>query len=348
MTIEEVSLRPPQSDEVEVVIDACAICHSDISYMDGAWEVPLPAVFGHEAAGRIVSIGDGIDDFSVDGSVLVTLLKNCGKCQNCKSGMPARCERKASPADTPISDSDGLPVAKGLATAAFAERVIAHKTQIAKIPHDMPRDTACVVSCGVITGVGSAVNTAAVTPGSSVVVIGAGGVGLNAIQGARICGASRIIAVDILESKLEDARQFGATDVVLGTKEKLHHRIREINGGRGVDFVLVSVGSAQACEAGLRCLCPGGKLIIVGMPPSGEVMKFEPVVITYLSQRIEGSAMGDTVLGRDIPWLLEHYRQGRLKIDQLVTGRYPLSRINEAVEDTRRGNARRNVIVFDQ
>ena len=347
LTIEEVFLRPPQRDEAEVAIEACAVCHSDIHYLEGAWGGDLPVVYGHEAAGRISSLGDGMTGFAVGDPVLVTLLRNCGECQNCGRGMPARCERKTAPSDTPIADADGNPVFKGLTTAAFAERTVVHRTQIAPIPDDLPMDVACLLSCGVITGVGAAVNTARIVPGSSVAVVGAGGVGLNAIQGARICGASTIVAVDISESKLEDARSFGATHGILATAGKPHRRIKEITGGRGVDFALVTVGSSKACETALRFLCQGGKLVIAGMPPSGESMSFEPVIIAGLSQCIEGSCMGDTVLGRDIPWLLDHYRQGRLKVDELITGRYPLSRINEAIDNTLQGGARRNVIVFD-
>ncbi|MCE2524245.1 MAG: Zn-dependent alcohol dehydrogenase [Rhodobacteraceae bacterium] len=347
LTIEDVHLRGPLRDEAEVTIEACAVCHSDIHYMEGAWGGTLPVVYGHEAAGRISALGTGISDLAVGDPVLVTLLRNCGECLNCRQGMPARCECKADPNNTPISDSAGNPVARGLNTAAFAERTVVHRTQLAQIPNDMPMDAACLLSCGVITGVGAAVNTARVSPGSSVAVIGAGGVGLNAIQGARISGASTIIAVDISESKLEDARKFGATHGILASTEKPHREVRKLTGGRGVDFALVTVGSCTACETALRFLCQGGELIIAGMPPNGAEMSLQPVIIAGLSQSIKGSCMGDTVLGRDIPWLLNHYRQGRLKVDELITNRFPLARINEAIESTLQGNVRRNVIVFD-
>ncbi len=348
LTIEELNIRPPQFEEVEVAISACAVCHSDIHYIEGAWGGALPAVFGHEAAGRITAVGEGVAGYAVGDPVLVTLLRNCGECRNCICGMPARCERPANPMNTPISDAAGNPVYQGLATAAFAEKVVVHKTQMAPIPQDMEMDAACLLSCGIITGAGAAMNTARVHPGSTVAVVGAGGVGLNAIQGARICGAARIIAVDISPEKLKDALEFGATHTVLATSEKPHRQIREISGGRGVDYALVTVGSTKACEDALRYLCQGGKLVIAGMPPSGEKMSMEPVIIAALSQGIEGSSMGDTVLGRDIPKLLDLYQQDRLSIDQLITGRYPLEAINEAIESTLRGEARRNVIVLDQ
>ncbi len=348
LAIEEVVLRAPRHGEAEVAIAACAVCHSDIHYIEGAWGGPLPVVFGHEAAGTIRALGGGMEGFSIGDRVLVTLLKTCGQCNNCISGMPARCERKGSPKDSPISDRDGNPVAQGLVTGAFAERVVVHRTQLAPLPAEIPMDAACLLSCGVITGVGAAVNTARITPGSTVAVVGAGGVGLNAIQGARLCGASRIIAVDISPSKLDDAMEFGATHGVLATGDKPYREVRKIAGGRGVDFALVSVGSTAACETAMRYLCQGGKLVIVGMPADGETMQFEPVIVAGLSQSILGSCMGDTVLGRDIPMLLELYRQQRLKLDELVTARYPLERINDAIQHSLSGKARRNVIVFDQ
>ena len=347
LTVEDVAIRKPRPNEVEVSISACAVCHSDIHYLQGAWGGPVPAVFGHEAAGRISALGSAVNGFEVGDPVLVTLLRNCGQCLNCINGMPARCERKGNPLDTPLSDQDGTPVAQGLLTAAFAEMVVVHETQIASIPVDISMDVACLLSCGIITGVGSAVNTARIFPGSAVAVIGAGGVGLNAIQGAKVCGARQIIAVDISEEKLKDAAEFGATHGILATIDKPHRMIREITGGRGVDFALVAVGSIEACSSALRFISPGGKLVIVGMPPSGAKLSFEPVIIASLSQSIEGSSMGDTVLKRDIPWLLDLYRQGRLLIDPLITGRYLLEQINEAIEHTLKGTARRNVIVFD-
>ena len=346
LAIEDVQLRSPRVDEVEVVVEACAICHSDIHFMDGAWGGPLPAIYGHEAAGRISAIGHEVPGYALGDPVLVTLLRHCGECRNCIRGMPARCERKAGPEDTPIMDAGGTPIAKGLGTAAFAERTVVHRTQIAPIPDSIPMDAACLMSCGVITGVGAVANSAKVEPGSSVAVIGAGGIGLNAIQGAKICGASTVIAVDVTEAKLRDAKLFGATHGVLATAEKPHREVKKITDGRGVDYAIVSVGSVQACEAALRFICQGGKLIIAGMPASGEKMSLEPVIIASLSQSIEGSCMGETVLGRDIPWLLEMHRQGRLKLHELITGRYPLAQINEAIASTKRGVARRNVIVF--
>ena len=346
LVIEDVNLAPPGPGEVEVAIETCAVCHSDIHYMEGAWTVPLPAVFGHEAAGRIVQVGAGVSGWSKGDRVLVTLIRSCGACINCSNGLLTRCEAPKDPTDSPFTMSDGSPLLQGLATGAFAERTVVDQTQIAQIPDSIPMDTACLLSCGVITGVGAAVNTARIPPGSTVAVIGAGGVGLNAIQGAKICGASMIIAVDIAEEKLADALEFGATHGVLATVEKPHRQVRRLTGGRGVDYALVAVGSADVCGQAMRYICKGGSTVVVGMPPDGETFGLEPLNLAFMSRSLIGSAMGDTVLRRDIPWLLDMYAQKRLKLDELITGRYPLEHINEAVQNTVAGKARRNIIVF--
>lgn len=347
LVIEEVTLRPPENGEVEVKLAACAICHSDILYAEGAWGGQLPAVYGHEAAGHVTALGEGVSGYQLGDAVLVTLIRSCGHCVSCSGGQPARCETGVDPAKSPLRAADGGPMAQGLQTGAFAQSVVVDHSQLAHIPGDMAMDAACLLSCGVITGVGAATNTAKIRPGSSVVVIGAGGVGLNAIQGAAICGAAKIIAVDLSQEKLDAAREFGATDGVLASAEKPHRIVKALNGGRGVDYVLVTVGAIGAYQTAPRYLCVGGTLVMVGMPPSGAKMSIEPVMVAASSHTMTGSNMGDTVLSRDIPYLVDLYQQGRLKLDELVTRRYPLEKINEAIADTVAGNARRNVIVFD-
>lgn len=347
LVIEEVNLRAPKAGEVEVKLAACAICHSDILYAEGAWGGTLPAVYGHEAAGHVTAVGDGVTGYAVGDTVLVTLIHSCGHCIPCNHGQPARCETGVDRDHGPLSTADGGALHYGLQTAAFAEKVVVHASQLAAIPADIPMASASLLSCGVITGVGAATNTAKIRPGSSVVVIGAGGVGLNAIQGAAICGASRIIAVDLSQDKLDAAKEFGATDGVLASVEKPHRVVKELNGGRGVDYVLVAVGAVAAYQSAPQYLCRGGMLVMVGMPPSGAEVHYEPVNIAASSHVIAGSNMGDTNLRRDIPYLVDLYRQGRLKLDELVTRRYRLDQINEAIADTVAGHARRNVIVFD-
>ncbi len=346
LVIEEVELAAPRTNEVEVTLEACAICHSDLSFMDGGWGGSLPAVYGHEAAGRISALGEGVAGYAIGDPVLVTLIRSCGACQPCATGQPVQCGTPYDRDAGPLSAKDGGLMQHGLACGAFAERAVVDRSQIAPIPEGMAMDAASLLSCGVVTGVGAVVNTAGVRPGQSVVVIGAGGVGLNAIQGAAIAGAARIIAMDVLDSKLDVARQFGATDSVLATAEKPWKEVARITGGRMADAVFVTVGAIPAFEQAPRYLAPGGEVYIVGMPHSGAMAEYEPVILGALGQGMKGSKMGDTVLARDIPWMVDLYQQGRLKLDELISGRWSLEQINEAIADTRSGAARRNVIMF--
>ena len=345
LVIEEVDLRAPGPGEVEVTLAACAVCHSDISYAEGAWGGPLPAVYGHEAAGHISALGPGVTGLTTRDPVIATLIRACGTCAACATGAPVYCETPDDPAGGPLRTAAGEFLQQGLATGAFAEKIIVDRSQVAPIPVDMPMDAACLLSCGVTTGVGAVVNAAGVRPGQVVVVIGAGGVGLNAIQGARIAGAARIIAVDLNEEKLAIAREFGATDGVLATDPK-PWKAAHAAAGRGADAVFVSVGAIAAYDTAPRYLAPQGKVVLVGMPHSGDKSTYEPVILAALGQGMIGTKMGDVVLARDIPWMVDLWRQGRLKLEELVSGRWPLEQINEAIADTNTGAARRNVIVF--
>jgi Zn-dependent alcohol dehydrogenase len=345
LVIEEVELGPPGPGEVEVKLAACAICFSDISYIDGGWGGTLPAVYGHEASGHVLRVGPGVAGFAEGDRVIVTLIRACGSCPACTTGHPTTCETPYDRDRGPLKTLQGGTLHHGLKTGAFAERAVVHQSQIVKVPATMPLDSASLLSCGVITGVGAVVNTGKVRPGEVVVVIGAGGVGLNAIQGARIAGASRIVAVDMTEAKLAAAREFGATDGILATEEKPWKRLQEI-AGRLADAVFVTVGAIPAFDVAPRYLAAHGRMVMVGMPHSGAMSSYEPVVIAALAQGMLGSVMGDTVLARDIRWMVDLYEQGRLKLDELISGRWKLEEINEAIADTRSGAARRNVIVF--
>ena len=344
LTVEEVELRKPQSGEVEVDLHAVAICHSDISYWQGGFGGSLPAVYGHEAAGIVTAVGDNVVGIKEGDSVCVTLIHACGHCTTCQSGKPTICE---TPVDnlgsSPIAMGDE-PVFKAMATGAFAEKVVVDQSQLCVIPEDMPKDSAALISCGVITGVGAAVFAADIEVGQDVVVIGAGGVGLNAIQGARIAGARRIVAVDMLEDKLEVAKEFGATDTVLA-EGKPWSEVKKILG-RGADAVLVTVGVAQVYDQAPRYLGWGGKVVMVGMPHGDKVSTYSPLIMANQGQGIVGSKMGDMVIKRDIPWIVDMYQQGRLKLDELISGRWTLDQINDAIEDTKSGAARRNVIML--
>ncbi|SHL88440.1 Zn-dependent alcohol dehydrogenase [Roseovarius litoreus] len=345
LRIEEVRLRAPGTGEIEVSLDAVAICHSDISFADGAWGGSLPAVYGHEAAGHVSALGGDVTGIALGDPVVVTLIRACGQCPSCGAGRPTGCEMPYDGDHGPLSTMGGGMLHQAMACGAFSEKVVVHRSQVARIPGDMPMDAACLLACGVITGVGAVVNAAGLRAGQDVVVIGAGGVGLNAIQGARIAGARRIVAVDMVPAKLEDARAFGATDTVLASDPK-PWRAAKAAMGRGADAVLVTVGSAAVYDAAPRYLAGGGKVIMVGMPPSGATADYEPVSFAYTGQSLIGSKMGEVVISRDIPWMIDLYGQGRLKLDELISKRWSLEQINEAIADTRAGTARRNVIVF--
>lgn len=346
LAIEEIEIRSPGRGEVEVEIAAVAICASDISYLDGGFPCSLPAVLGHEAAGRVTGLGEGVSGLRLGDPVVVTLIRACGSCPSCATGHPAICETPHDPAHGPISTADGTPVYQGLHVGAFADRVVVDQSQAVRIPDFVPMDAASLLACGVITGVGSAVNVAKIRPGENVVVIGAGGVGLNAIQGARIAGAGRIVAVDMSEEKLDMARDFGATDGVLASGPKPWNAVKALFGGRGAAAVLVTVGLAPVYNDAPRYLAPGGRMVMVGLPHASEKASYSPLGMANAGQSILGSMMGDAVVSRDIPWLIEAYRQGRLKLDELISGRWPLEEINAAVASTRSGAAKRNVIVL--
>lgn len=345
LEIETLSLRDPGPGEVEVAIEAVAICHSDISFLEGAWGGALPAVYGHEAAGRVTALGPGVTKVVPGDRVLVTLIRACGTCPDCAEGRPVYCG--AARTEPPkLTDAGGNAVHAAMDCGAFAEKVVVDQSQIAPLGEDIAPEAACLLACGVPTGVGAVVNTARVRPGDTVVVIGAGGVGLNAIQGARLAGAARIVAMDLEPSKLEDARVFGATDVIAATDPKPWTALRRITGGRLAQHVFVTVGAIPAYDVAPRLMAPGGTVHAVGMPHSGATSSYEPVILAALGQGVRGTKMGDVVLGRDIPWMVDLYRQGRLRLDELISRRWPFEEINAAIADTNRGQARRNVLTF--
>ncbi|MDH3694175.1 MAG: Zn-dependent alcohol dehydrogenase [Gammaproteobacteria bacterium] len=348
LVVEELKIAPPAAGEVKVKISACAICHSDILYMDGAWGGDLPSVFGHEAAGIVEQTGAGVDHLKPGDHVVVTLIRSCGSCYFCSQGEPHICETEfALDKKGPITSTAGAPVKQGLRTGAFAEQVVVHHSQVVSIPHEIPLDSASLLACGVITGLGAVVNTAAVKPASNVVVIGTGGVGLNSVQGAVLCGAQTIIAVDIANSKLDAAKSFGATHTINSSNENLKEGVFELTQNRGADYVFVTVGNTKAIEQGAELLRKGGTMVIVGMTASGVKSELETLEIANNAQRILGSKMGATRLQLDMPKLVNWYQQGRLKLDELISGRYPLNQINEAIASTKQGDALRNVVVFD-
>ena len=348
LEIEKLELAAPGEGEVKVKVAACAICHSDIIALNGGWGGELPAVFGHEAAGIVEEVGTGVTHLKPVDHAVITLIRSCGHCHYCAQGKNVVCET-SFPIDqiSPLKDQNGNSITHGLRTGAFAEYVTVHGSQAVAIDKSVPLDSASLLGCGVITGLGSVWNTAQVPAGANVAVIGCGGVGLNAVQGAALAGARTVIGMDLAEDKLEAAMEFGATHVVNASDSDGPEKVRTLTGGRGADFVFVTVGAKVAVDRSHDYLAPAGTVVIVGMPESGVMGEFEPAEFAYNSQRIIGSCMGSTKVSTDIPRLVDFYLQGRLKLDELITGRFSLEEINEAIDSVQRGDALRNVVVFE-
>lgn len=346
LVVEELDMDPPQRGEVKVRLAATAVCHSDIHFISGDLGGKLPFVPGHEAAGYIEELGEGVTSVKPGDAVVVSLLRSCGQCLYCKTGRPNMCDA-TWPLDTEsrLRNKRGEVVAHGVRTAAFAEYTIVDKSQVVKLPKEMPLDRACLLACGVITGFGAVVNRAQVKPLSSVVVVGIGGVGLNAIQGAAFSGAYPIIAVDMLDSKLEVARTFGATHTVNAAKEKDPvESVRQMTSGLGADYVIVTVGSTPAIRQGFSMSGRRGMTVIVGLATESPVIS--PMELIDGEKILTGSFMGTTNLSVDVPKLVALYQAGQLKLDELITARYPLDQINTAIESLLKGESLRNIIVF--
>ena len=345
LVVEEIDIDPPKEGEVKVRMGATAICHSDIHTIRGDWGPRVPILAGHESAGYIEEVGDNVTLVKPGDAVVVSLLTSCGRCTACVSGLPHQCENRwPLSRESRLHNKQGQDIYHMTRTATFAEYAIVHESQTVPIPEDMPIDRAALLACGVITGFGAVVNRAQVKPLSSVVVIGAGGVGLNSVQGAAMSGAYPVIAVDMLENKLEAARAFGATHTVIASDEEAVQTVRQMTSGRGADYVFVTVGSAAAVQQGFSMLGPRGMEVVVGIAPRGETVTLPSF---FGGERmLTSSGMGTTRLSVDVPRLVSLYQSGRLKLDELITGRYPLEQINEAIESVERGEALRNVIMF--
>lgn len=347
-TLEEISLAAPGAGEVTVRIKACAICHSDIIFADGGWGGDLPSVYGHEASGIVETVGSDVSDFAVGDRVIVTMVRSCGTCPCCARGMPGSCETSYDrDNNSPLSASDGTAIHQGLKTAAFAEKVLVDRSQLVRIDDDIGFDRAALLACGVITGYGAVANTAKIEPGCDVVIIGAGGVGLNSVQGAAILEAGRIIVVDIDDARLAVAKHFGATHCVNSMKQDVNQAVTDLTNGRGADYVFVTVGIPSVIDMSVSLLAPGGSSVLVGIPASGAKAEYDPVTLASSSQRILGSKVGESDIRSDLPHLISLYKQGVLKLDELISGHFSLVQINEAMAAARSGKGLRYIVTFD-
>lgn len=347
LSIEDIALAEPARGELRVRLKASAICHSDIFFIDGNWGGDLPAVYGHEAAGIVEAVGSDVESVSPGDHVVVTLIRHCGECYYCQRQQDTLCDTQFHLDDhSPLHDSHGTELTHGLRTGAFAEMVVVEASQVCVIDKDVPFDAASLLACGVLTGFGAVTNTVAVAAGSTVAVIGCGGVGINSIQGAVHVKAATIIAVDVIPKKLVAAESFGATHGINSREENVLEQIHKFTEGRGVDYVFVTVGAKSAIDEALTYLAKGGSAVIVGMPASGVSSDYDPGTLASLGQRLIGSKMGSARIDIDIPMLVKMYQQGALKLDELISGRYALEDINEAIASVKQGTALRNVIVF--
>lgn len=350
LEIEELRLDPPESREVRIEVGACAICHSDVAYADGAWGGPLPAVFGHEAAGVVREIGPGVSGLRQGDRVVIGLLRSCGRCFFCVRGQLHLCEG-TFPADVRprLYTLAGEPVVQGLRTGTFAEEVVVDESQVAVLPDRLPLDVASLLGCGVVTGVGSVLDKAEVPPGSSVVVIGVGGVGLNVVQGAVLAGADPIVAVDPSPAKRAAATAFGATHAFDPAEADPSDRVRSLTDRRGADYVFVAVGRGDVIGRAVRYVRRGGQVLVLGMPPSDETFGVVAVDLVHDDVGILGSKIGSGSprFAEIVAGLAQLYDDGRLRLDELISDRFPLARINEAIAGAKSGDALRNVIVFD-
>ena len=349
LSIETLRLDPPQGNEVRVKVLASSICHSDITYMDGGWGGELPAVFGHEVAGVVTDLGPAVPPAGVrvGERVLVSLLRSCGRCECCEAGVPTQCIARYDIDCAPrLTDAAGRPVGAGLRVGGFAESVVVDSSQVVEIPGDIADETACLISCGVMTGFGAAINTAKVQVGDSVAVVGCGGVGLNCVQGAALAGALPLVAIDVTDDKLEQARAFGATETINAATGDVAARALALTDGGGFDVVMTAVGSARAIEQALALLARDGTLVAVGMPPHDERVGLNATGLSHFGQRFLGCKMGGARLRVDVPKLLRLYRGGRLELDTLISSRRPLGEINRSIELSRRSRNLRHVIVF--
>lgn len=348
MSIEEVRVADPRKGEVKVSLKACSICHSDISYADGIWGGELPAVYGHEGAGVVQSVGAGVTAFEPGDHVVVTLVRHCTDCHYCESDMEVLCDADFPLVHSePITDKSGNPLQQAMNCGAFAEEVVVDQSQLQKVPTDMPFDVASLLACGVITGYGAVRHASDLKAGQHAIVIGCGGVGLNAVQGATLAGAKSVIAMDLEPEKLEVAKSFGATHGINPASADVVEQVMAITDGRGADYVFVTVGVKAAIDSAQSFITKNGTVVIVGMPSSDTRGDYDPGTMAAWGQKFVGTKMGNTIISKDIPELLDLYEQGRYQLDPLISGRFSLEDINQALDEVRSGKAVKNVIVFD-
>ena len=353
LEIREVEVQDPGPGEVRIKMVAGGVCHSDLHVMKGHLGAPLPAILGHEGAGVVADIGVGVTSVQPGDHVIPIWRLSCGECEYCTGGRPALCA-----AGTEIRWSgrlldgssrfslDGEEIKHFAGVSSFSNYTVLHEKAVLKIPDDLPLDRAAILGCAVITGVGAVINAARVKPGSTVAVFGTGGVGLNVVQGAVLAGAKKIIAVDLLESRLEHARLFGATHAVNGSKEDPVERVRALTGGKGTDYAFEVIGLPETMRQAYDSLAKRGIAVVIGVTPTTAEVSVPSLSLVFEERTLTGSVYGSAAPRTDIPRLIDLYRASKIKLDELLTHTYPLEQINEAYEALERGDTVRSVVTF--
>ena len=349
LEVEEVEVDAPGPREVLIRTGASGVCHSDLHYVEGSYSITKPAILGHEAAGTVEAVGEQVNYLKPGDTVIMCLSVFCGHCEFCLRGQPVLCTRTdvvRSADQAPRLRKNGEAITQMAQLGSYAEMMLVHENACVKVRDDVPVDRLALIGCGATTGLGAVLNTAAVEPGSTVCVVGCGGVGLNCIQGAALAGALRIIAVDTVETKLTMAREFGATDVIDASSGDVVQRIRDLTDD-GVDYSFEAIGLKQTAEQCYQMLRPGGTATVIGMIPEGTMIEIDAGGFLRRERKLQGSSMGSNRFRTDMPRYIEFYLQGRLKLDELVSQHMKLEQINEAFADMKGGNVARSVILFD-
>ncbi|HUG78282.1 MAG TPA: Zn-dependent alcohol dehydrogenase [Burkholderiales bacterium] len=352
VVVEEIEVDPPKRGEVTVKVGACGVCHSDLSAINGTIALPLPLVLGHEAAGVVGAVGEGVAGIAPGDHVVFSFIYMCGRCRFCAAGRPVLCLEQGRALTTPLEgtprvrDAAGKPLNVFSGLGAMAQYATVSVENVIRIDPKIPLECAALVGCAVTTGVGAVFNTARVAPGSTVAVFGCGGVGLSAIQGARIAGAGRIIAIDTLEPKLAMAKQFGATDTVKATAgEDVSKNLKKMTDG-GPDYAFECVGSGELAASAYRAIRRGGLAVVVGVARPSESTAVRSMTLVFEEKTLTGSYFGSCVPRVDFPRMLSLYLGGKLKLDELITRRYSIAEAPQAFADLESGRNARGVIMF--
>ncbi len=350
LVLEDIEIDDPSPGEVLVKLAASGICHSDLTVIEGGLPFPPPCVLGHEPAGIVEVVGEGVTDFVPGDHVIGCLTAWCGVCKFCTGGRPYLCPTQFAgrpPGSKPrLAAENGDPLGQFANLSSFAEKMLCPERSLVKIRDDMPLDRASLIGCGVTTGLGAALNTVHIPAGASVVIIGCGGVGLAALQGARIVGAGKIIAVDVHSWKFSLAQNLGATDCIDANDGDPVAAVRELTGG-GADFVFECIGLVPTVQQAVSMTGRGGTTVLVGVVPMSQMVSISPSDLTLQEKKITGSYMGSNRFRFDMPKYVEFYLDGRLHLDEMISSRIKLDEVNEGFDRMREGEEARQVIVFD-